>query len=432
MAFVKRLSTTSPTDMTNNPWWYSTGNIYYPQAQLPNCTCYAYGRYAEIRNGFANLPGYDAGEWFYYATSFNRGVYGVAQPQLGCVICFGKNPGSSSYGHVAIVEEINYSNGEVVSIKTSNSGYGGSGTGFFTEILYASQGYISSWMQSDGRDYYCQGFIYNDAVTPAVWHAKSTGTYVLDPFQSQTQPQEAIDNASLIVGFLTGKGWSNNACYAAVGNACGEGGLNPWSWQNQDVPANLAQFNEYKDSDYHGYGLWGDTPASNYINATNRSRYLSEGYAPQRYVNDPYENKSDGQAQTARLNDILSTNWGYGTVNYNYYHDAFLAAGVDIDKFYWMRSTEFKDGVYQIGTLLPGTPGDTIRLDYLVGAFMLCYEKPWVDPDNPTDIVTGYGGYNQRVQWAQYFSGISPTPPTPPTPTQRKSMPLWMMLHYGL
>ena len=51
MAFVPRLSTTDPTPMQGNPWWYSNGNIYYAYGHgLPNCTAYAYGRFAEIAN----------------------------------------------------------------------------------------------------------------------------------------------------------------------------------------------------------------------------------------------------------------------------------------------------------------------------------------------------------------------------------------------
>ena len=424
MAFVARTSETSPSAMANNPWWYSTGNIYYPQAQLPNCTCYAYGRYAEIRNGFANLPGVDAGEWFDYAEGFNKGVYGVAQPQLGCVICFGKNPGSASYGHVAIVEEINYSNGEVVSIKTSNSGYGGSGTGFFTEILDASQGYISSWMQSDGRDYYCQGFIYNDAVTPAVWHAKQRWGYDYNSL-------EGADNASMIIGVLVNRGWSTNAAIAAAGNSYGEGGLNPWRWQGDYISEayipTYSQFLEWMaDSEHkyeHGYGLYGWTAADRYINATNRNRLRQYGYAPN-FKNIP-GNPQDGEAQTVLL-DIELDAWAHGL--YNYYNTAFSAAGVDINSFYWITMDEFKTGIYSDSGHYPSLANTVISLDNLVGAFMLCWEKPGYDVSDPADLVTGSAGYYDRCDAARYFSGISPTPPTPPTPTPSRKMPLWMML----
>ena len=150
MAFTPRLNSDG---MLNNPWWYSSGNIFYAAGYgLPNCTCYSYGRYAEIRNGFAALPTGNGGEWFTSATAFQRGQ----DPALGAVACWASRSGSYD-GHVAIVEVINNDG----SIITSNSAYGG--TYFWTETLTPQSGYCSSWMVTN-RDYYLQGFIYNDAI----------------------------------------------------------------------------------------------------------------------------------------------------------------------------------------------------------------------------------------------------------------------------
>ena len=150
--YVPRLTSDG---MLNNPWWYSNGNPFYASGYgLPNCTCYAYGRYAEVRNAFANLPTGDAGTWYDNATAFERGQ----TPKLGSVICF-KSRSGTYLGHVAIVEVINQDG----SIVTSNSGWQASY--FWTETLYPSLGYCSNWM-THGRDYYCQGFIYNDIITP--------------------------------------------------------------------------------------------------------------------------------------------------------------------------------------------------------------------------------------------------------------------------
>lgn len=152
MAFTPRLTSNG---MQNNPWWYSNGNVFYASGYgLPNCTCYAYGRYAEIRNGFANLPTGNGGDWYDAATSFQRGQI----PQLGSVICYTSRSGQYD-GHVAIVEVIN----DDGSIVTSNSAYGG--TYFWTARVYPENGYLESWMSTQ-RDYYCQGFIYNDSVDP--------------------------------------------------------------------------------------------------------------------------------------------------------------------------------------------------------------------------------------------------------------------------
>lgn len=148
MAFTPRLNSNG---MQGNPWWYSNNNIYYASGYgLPNCTCYAYGRYAEIRNAFANLPSGDGGQWYDAATNFNRG----SVPKLGAVACYKSRSGTYA-GHVAIVEVIN-ADGTIV---TSNSAY--NGTYFWTDTVSPGTGYCPAWATTN-RDYYCQGFIYND------------------------------------------------------------------------------------------------------------------------------------------------------------------------------------------------------------------------------------------------------------------------------
>lgn len=154
MTFTPRLD---DTGMAGNPWWYSNGNVFYAAGYgLPNCTCYSYGRYAEVRNAFANLPTGNGGDWYDAATSFNRGQ----TPQLGAIACYKSTSGIYD-GHVSVVEEIDVLNG---SITTSNSAYGG--TYFWTETVYASNNYLASWMTPPNRDYFFQGFIYNDGYVP--------------------------------------------------------------------------------------------------------------------------------------------------------------------------------------------------------------------------------------------------------------------------
>ena len=136
--------------MAGNIHWYSSGNPFYASGYgLPNCTCYAYGRFWEIAdpgntgaNNPTGLPRGDGGTWWGTNTpDYEKGQ----EPQLGAVICFGGSP-----GHVAIVEQIN-NGGE--SIITSNSAYGG--TYFYTVELFRSQNYT----QYASRPF--QGFIYN-------------------------------------------------------------------------------------------------------------------------------------------------------------------------------------------------------------------------------------------------------------------------------
>lgn len=168
MAFVQRTSIYDPTDIANVPWYLTNGNWFYANGYYfpppnGNCTWYAYGRYAEIRNAFANLPLGNAGTWYENATAFNRGDFSQgADPQLGAIVCF-KSLSGNYPGHLTIVEQIN-SDGSII---VSNSGYQStvtSNTYFWRARVYRSNQYREAWYTSGGRDYYCQGFIYNDAV----------------------------------------------------------------------------------------------------------------------------------------------------------------------------------------------------------------------------------------------------------------------------
>lgn len=158
MAFEPRLTPNTPTPMMNNPWWYSTGNPYYPTFQLPNCTCYTYGRIGEINDGFISLPQDDAQNWW---DRYSPNVQKSNIPQVGSIINFGGN-GTSGYGHVAVVEVIN-SDGSII---TSNSGYNASY--FWTDTLRPENNYIAPWMQDPQWNLYFQGFawVFDTPPTP--------------------------------------------------------------------------------------------------------------------------------------------------------------------------------------------------------------------------------------------------------------------------
>ena len=146
MAYYPRLSETDPTPIRGNPYWYSNYNPFYATGVwgMPNCTCYAWGRWGEISGGEQlYLPTGDAGTWFPTAQRIGYYVTGYTA-QLGAIICYSDPDGM---GHVAVVEEI-HADG---SITISNSGYQ-SPRYFWTEHIpanYYSAGYVF------------QGFIYN-------------------------------------------------------------------------------------------------------------------------------------------------------------------------------------------------------------------------------------------------------------------------------
>lgn len=155
-SFTPRLNSSG---MLNNPKWYSDNVFYNAGYGLPNCTCYAWGRFWEesnndwnaMTNRPDNLPTSDGGQW--WGDNQQSGYYQSGQvPMLGAIICFSDNYGGS--GHVAIVEQID-PNG---NLTTSNSAWGG--TYFWTDTVPNVAG-TYNWSH-----YTCQGFIYNPFITP--------------------------------------------------------------------------------------------------------------------------------------------------------------------------------------------------------------------------------------------------------------------------
>lgn len=133
-------------------YYYDQNPLYIAGYGLPNCTCYAWGRFWEISDSTGDgsnkptLPLTDAGTWYGRATDYLKGQ----TPQLGAVICWSDNAGGA--GHVAIVEEIK-ENGDIV---TSNSAYGS--TFFYIKDVIKANGY-----NTPGFTF--QGFIYNPFVS---------------------------------------------------------------------------------------------------------------------------------------------------------------------------------------------------------------------------------------------------------------------------
>ena len=148
VAFVPRLSSDG---MQGNPYWYSRNPFYLAGYGLPNCTCYAFGRFWEIgdvNHDYSNYPALSTGnaeDWYGYTQDgYQRG----STPQLGAVACWADGPFSGD-GHVAIVEEIDPNTGVITC---SNSAYGG-------QYFYVTHLSPPDYLPAAG--YVFQGFIYN-------------------------------------------------------------------------------------------------------------------------------------------------------------------------------------------------------------------------------------------------------------------------------
>ncbi len=141
MEFKER--TVAPTK--NNNYYYKDNIFYKCGYGMPNCTCYAWGRFYELTGKYPKLCTANAENWYKYKDGYERGK----TPKLGAVIVWSKGEigvSKDGAGHVAIVERINADG----SILTSNSGY--KSTNFYLKTIpksYALNGYKF------------EGFIYN-------------------------------------------------------------------------------------------------------------------------------------------------------------------------------------------------------------------------------------------------------------------------------
>ena len=236
-------------------YWYSTVNPFYPTYQMPNCTCYAWGRYWEISDVVPHLPTGNAGTWYANCPSdYQKGQ----TPALGAVACW-YSPSGAYAGHVAVVEQITSS-----GIVTSNSGYyrpietypPNTKSYFWTEQCLKSNGYRSAWMIN--RGYQLAGFIYNNETPvdpgdlPTVWVSKND--YLTE--------SEMNNNAYIFYSrMVTLYGWTLNAVAGALGNIQSESMVNPGIWQNL-----------YPDPS-NGFGLVQWTPSTNYTNWADSKGY---------------------------------------------------------------------------------------------------------------------------------------------------------------
>lgn len=285
--FLKRIK--APLD--TETWWKTSFNQCIAinnghGTVLPNCTGYAWGRFAEIMNGVPNgLPTSNAGDWYRDDTTHQKG----SVPQLGAVLVLGQ-PGKA--GHVAIVEEI-YADG---SILTSESGYGHS----WSDRFWMTHRYPPSYGDTPNYtgDYYFIGFIYNPAVT-------SSTSSLIDISSPQHPAQKFVAEAEKHVGSqghswvmsVTGVGYSTAWCAAtmcAVAITCGYDGI---------IMPRLE--------------FW----------AAGFGKEVIETYGGQ-YFKGP----GQGAEFTPQVGDIIEYLWGADVNDYPYYHTIYASDHVGVVK----------------------------------------------------------------------------------------------------
>lgn len=162
--FIPRLS---EDGILNNPYWYKDNRYYQAGYGLPNCTCYALGRWYEIQGSSTpfNFPGYwDGMDWFEMC---EKAGYQTSKdvPMLGA--CMSWKHGSA--GHVAIVEQIKYNeDGTVYSVITSNSGW--QGDFWYPQEILSSNG----WKYRNDQTF--NGFGYHPSLTAKLTGGETSGS----------------------------------------------------------------------------------------------------------------------------------------------------------------------------------------------------------------------------------------------------------------
>ena len=151
--------------MQGNPYWYSRNPFYLAGYGLPNCTCYAWGRWFEesdTDHNYTPVPTLSTGnaeDWYgYVQDGYERGQ----TPKLGAVACWADGPFSGD-GHVAVVEQIDPDTGVITC---SNSAYGG-------QYFYLTHLSPPDYLPAAG--YVFQGFIYNPYTGGSPWWSGGKG-----------------------------------------------------------------------------------------------------------------------------------------------------------------------------------------------------------------------------------------------------------------
>jgi len=147
MAYIPRLNSNG---ISRSPYWYSRNPYYNAGYGMPNCTCYAWGRFwenADVNGDFSNRPALSTGnaqDWYNHSDGYSRGH----TPALGAIACYAGGQ-YSGVGHVCVLEQENSDGTWLVSESAWN--------GFFFRASHS--------IQANGDygygGYTFQGFIYN-------------------------------------------------------------------------------------------------------------------------------------------------------------------------------------------------------------------------------------------------------------------------------
>lgn len=224
------------------------------------------------------------------------------------------------------------------------------------------------------------------------WSAKPSGGYTLSSAQG-------TGNINEINTYLSAQGYTLEAVCGVCGNMISESALNPWRWQSDTV--NMSG----------GYGLFQYTPASGYINGATGVQYYAPNLSTSAQTTGALA--TDGIAQlyvmdTNMLGKWVSTCW----------------------RSYWDK--EQYPNEWNLHNLILNTYGDGEHINmtefrlipyvyHAVFAFLACFEGP--------ANLHLQARYENAIAVYRLLTGQDPPEPTP---TERKRLPIWMMIKYHI
>lgn len=196
------------------------------------------------------------------------------------------------------------------------------------------------------------------------------------------------NNAILIAEILVEYDFDTRAIAAALGNAMHESSMNPWKWEGSTLIATPPTYdyfmNHQGDFNNIGYGIFQYTNPNKYINSNNSSL---PGYSP--HFSDVQGTPEDGEAQIHFFNNSFSSEWTNSQLGW-YAADFMSVYGIDTQQ-YDISTTDF------MSANVPGNTDEDI-VEFLTGAFELCYERPTQQRAVDT--------YQMRVDDALFFYDI--------------------------
>lgn len=203
----------------DNKHYYSDNIFYQCGYGMPNCTCYAWGRWYELLGSKPKLCTRNAENWYGYSDGYKRGQ----KPKVGAIAVWRKGivgNGDDGAGHVAVVEEV-YDDG---SFNTSNSAWGGANFymrryyGNYNNGNYIFLGFIYLPMEFDNVVNYDLATVAQDVINgkygngEARFKALAAAGYDADAVQAQVNymlsNRKSVDELAKEV--MAGK-WGNGA-----------------------------------------------------------------------------------------------------------------------------------------------------------------------------------------------------------------------------